>query len=170
MRVVSVHESLCRSRGVRALMGHRDAHMKEIGHTSVSSAEPSRKPRKRRGRMNFNNSKQERRAARDLKKKDTPSIEGRGTPSNLSEGVEEDQGGTWRGRCKIRSLHLESIAEAEDTGKIHGTSAATTMAESKQEKESSSRASNSSKMDSLEQTSDPPVDNVNVFLGSLSFC
>ena len=111
--------------------------MKETGHTIVSSAEPSRKPRKRRGRTNFSNSKQKRRATRDLKK-DTPSIEGRGTPSNLSEGVEEDQGGTWRGRCKIRSLHLESIAEAEDASKIQGTSAAPMMAESKQEKESSS--------------------------------
>jgi hypothetical protein len=170
VRVVSVQESLCRSRGVRALVGHRDAHMKETGHTAVSSAEPSQKPRKRRGMTNFNNSKQKRRAARDLKKKDTPSIEGRETPSNLSEGVEEDQGGTWRGRCKIRSLHLESIAEVEDAGKIHGTSAATPMAESEQEKESSSRASDSSNMDSPEQTSDPPADDVSVFLGGLSFC
>jgi hypothetical protein len=144
--------------------------MKETRHTIVSSAESSRKPRKRRGRTNFSNLKQKRCAARDLKKKDTPSIEGRGTPSNLSEGVEEDHGGTWRGRYKIRSLHLESIAEAEDAGKIHGTSAATTMAKSEQEKELSSRASDSSKMDSPEQTSDPPADDVNVFLGDLSFC
>lgn len=170
MRVASVHESLCRSREVRALVGHRDAHMKETGHTAVSSAEPSRKPRKRRGRTNFSNSKQKRRAARDLKKKDTPSIEGRGTPSNLSDEAEEDQGGTWRGRCKIRSLHLESIAEAEDAGKIHGTSVATAMDESEQEKESSSRASDASKMDSPQQTSDPPADDVSVFLGGLSFC
>jgi hypothetical protein len=119
MRVVSVQESLCRSTGVRALVGHRDAHMKETRHTIVSSAEPSRKPTKRRGMTNFSNSKQKRRAARDLKKKDTPSIEGRETPSNLSEGVEKNQGGTWRRKCKIRSLHLESIAEVEDAGKIH---------------------------------------------------
>jgi hypothetical protein len=43
--------------------------------------------------MNFSNSKQKRHVVRDLKK-DTPSIEGRGTPSNLSEGVEEDHEGT----------------------------------------------------------------------------
>jgi hypothetical protein len=170
VRVVSVHENLCRSRGVRALVGHRDAHMKETRHTSISSAELSRKPRKRRGRTNFSNSKQKRRAARDLKKKDTPSIEGRGTPSNLSEGVEEDQGGTWRGRCKIRSLNLESIAEAEDAGKIHGISTATAMDDSEKEKESSSTASDSNKMDSLQQTSDPPADDVSVILGGFSFC
>ena len=170
MRVGSVHESLCRSRRVRALVGHRDAHMKERGHTTVSSAELSRKPRKRRGKTNFSNSKQKRRAARDVKKRDISSIEGRGTPSNLSKGVEEAQGGTWRGRCKIWLLHLESIAEAEDAGKIHGTPAATAMDENEQDKESSSRVSDSSKMDSPQQTSDPPADDVSVFFGGLSFC
>jgi hypothetical protein len=144
--------------------------MKETWHTTVSSAELSRKPRKRRGRTNFSNSKQKRHATRDLKKKDTPIIEGRGTPSNLSEGVEEDQGGTCRGRCKIRSLHLESIAKADDAGKIHETSTATAMDDSEQEKESSSRASDSSKMDSPQQTSDPPADNVSILFGGLSFC
>jgi hypothetical protein len=84
--------------------------------------------------------------------------------------VEEDQGRTWRGRCKIRSLHLESIAEAKDAGKIHGTLAATAMDDSEQETESNSRVSDSSKMDSPQQTSDPPADDVSVLLGGLSFC
>jgi hypothetical protein len=66
-------------------------------------------------------------------------------------------------------LEYESRA-ALYAGKIHGTSAATAMDESEQEKESSSRASDSSKMDSPQQTSDPPADDVSVFLGGLSFC
>jgi len=83
--------------------------MKELGHSTVSAVDLVRKRKKRRGGTTFTNSKQRRR--NELKKKELSSIAGQGTPSELSEEVEEEVGGSWRARCKIRALNLLPIEE-----------------------------------------------------------
>ncbi len=90
--------------------------MKEPGHKAEDVAT---KRKRRKGGTSFSNSKQRRR--RELKKKDLTSIEGRGTPSDLSKQICTDEIGQ---RNPQLSLHrIEE--EREDNGSL-----APSMAES----------------------------------------
>lgn len=110
--------------------------MKEPGHNTVSTADLVRKRKKRRGSTTFTNSKQRRR--NELKKKELSSIEGRETPSDLSEPVEEEVGGSWRARCRMRSLNLLPINEEAK----YRSSPSLAMAENEQRTNSNQSDSN----------------------------
>lgn len=58
------------------------------------------KKRRKRGSTNVTNSKQ-----KNQKKvtKGALSIKGQGTPADLNKRGDKDEGGSWRGRCKMRS-------------------------------------------------------------------
>ena len=65
--------------------------MKEPEHNTVSTIDPRKKWKERKGGLSFSNSKQRRR--RELKKKEESYIEGRGTPSDVqSTGGESKKG------------------------------------------------------------------------------
>ena len=56
--------------------------MKELSHNAVPTIDVATKRRRRKGGTSFSTSKQKKR--RELKKKNQTYIEGRGTPSDLS--------------------------------------------------------------------------------------
>lgn len=72
------------------------------------------KKRKKKGGTRFTNSKDKKR--RDLKKKELLNIEGQGTPLELQEEICIKEGISWRRRCKIQHINLESIEEEGQKG------------------------------------------------------
>ena len=86
--------------------------MKEVGVGSDSGNDTSRKRRKRKGGTSFTGSKQRRRI-RELKRRDASCKVGAVARSEPSETSEDMQGRTWRQHCKIWSLDLEGVDEAE---------------------------------------------------------
>ena len=48
------------------------------------------------------------------KQQETQSIVGRGTPSELTKGCEEEKEGFWRGRVTMRPMNLEDIVERDE--------------------------------------------------------
>ena len=88
----------------REAEGKWDAHMKELEHKTDSTIDPGKMRKKRKGGLNFSNSKQRKR--RELKKKEESYIEGRGTPSD----VQNTGGEIKRGSSKWQ-LNLQLIEE-----------------------------------------------------------
>jgi hypothetical protein len=84
--------------------------MKEPSDSTVSTIDVATKQKRRKGGTSFNTLKQRKR--RELKKKDLTSIEGRGTPFDLSKpfGIEE----TWYSKPQL-NLHPRE-EEKEDNG------------------------------------------------------
>ena len=81
--------------------------MKEPGHKAEDVAT---KRKRRKGGTSFSNSKQRRR--RELKKKDLTSIEGRGTPSDLSKPIPTDEIGQSKAQLSLHRIE----EEREDSG------------------------------------------------------
>ena len=90
----------------------RRAHMKEVGPSSDSRNDMSQKKRKRKGGTSFTGMKQRRRI-RELKRREASCEVGFVARSEPSETREDVQGRAWRQHCKIRSLDLEAIDEAD---------------------------------------------------------
>ena len=86
--------------------------MKEVGVGSDSGNDMSQKRRKRKGGMNFTRTKQRQRI-RELKRREASYEVGAIARSESSKTREDVQGRAWRQHCKIRSLDLEGVDEAE---------------------------------------------------------
>ncbi len=115
--------------------------MKEPGNSQVSTADPGRKRKKRKGGLSFSNSKQRRR--RELRKKEKTSTQESEQPTDLSKTGEEDETRT-----------LERIEE-EGT---HSGSQEASMGESEHQ-------SNSEKSGSEEETKEDSMSTVSMGLG-----
>lgn len=116
--------------------------MKETGHKAEDVAT---KRKRRKGGTSFSNSKQRKR--RELKKKDLTSIEGRGTPSDLSKQIPIDEIGH-----SNPQLILDRIEEErEDSG-----SRAQSMAESE-------HPTNSNQSGSREETREDSISTVSMY-------
>jgi len=88
-------------------------HMKEGSKSEVFVDEPAKKRKKRRGRSNLTNTKW-RKHRKEGEQKKAMLIEGRGAPADLGASIDNQQGGSWRARCKIRPLNLGlDMAEIE---------------------------------------------------------
>ena len=90
----------------------RRAHMKEVGPSSDSKKDTSRKRRKQKGGTSFTRTKQRRRI-RELKRRKASCKVGAVARSEPSETSEDEQGRAWRQHCKIWSLDLEIVDKAE---------------------------------------------------------
>lgn len=121
--------------------------MKETGNIEVSTADPGRKRKKRKGGLSFSNSKQRRR--RELRKKEQTSIEGSQTPIDLSRRVAEDETGGSK-----RNDELERIEEEREQSESREPS----MAES-------DHRSHSNKSGSEEETKGDSISTVSVGCG-----
>ena len=126
-------------------MGNRDAHMKEPGNSQVSTADPGRKRKKRKGGTSFSNSKQGRR--RELRKKEQSSTQGSEPTTDLSKTGGEAETETSR-------QELQRIEEERE----HSGSREPSMGES--EHRSSSDMSKSE-----EETKEDSTSNVSLGLG-----
>ena len=81
--------------------------MKEPGNSVVSTADPGRKRKKRKGGTSFSNSKQRRR--RELRKREQTGTQGSEPQTDLSKTGGEDETGT-----TSRNEHLQRIEEEQE--------------------------------------------------------
>ena len=79
--------------------------MKEPGNSQVSTANPGRKRKKRKGGLNFSNSKQRRR--RELRKKEQSFTHGNDPPTDLSKTGEEAETGTCSKKEELERIEKE---------------------------------------------------------------
>ena len=86
--------------------------MKEEGPDSDSRNDTSQKRRKRKGGTSFTRTKQRQRI-RELRRREASCEVGAIARSEPSKTGENEQGHAWRQHCKIRSLDLEAVDEAE---------------------------------------------------------
>jgi hypothetical protein len=118
--------------------------MKETGNSQVSTADPGRKRKKRKGGLSFSTLKQRRR--RELRKKEITCTEGSRTPSDLSKTCGEV--GTVDSN---KELDLDPIEEEQE----YNRSRAPSMAESE-------HRTNSSKSGSEEETKEDAISTVSL--------
>jgi hypothetical protein len=104
--------------------------MKEPSDNTNPTIDVATKRKRRKGGTSFSNSKQKKR--RELKKKDLTSIEGRGTPSDLSKPFAIDETGYLN-----MQLNLHPIEEEKEDSGSHAPS----MAESEHRTNSNQSAS-----------------------------
>jgi hypothetical protein len=116
--------------------------MKEPGNSVVSTADPGRKRKKRKGGTSFSNSKQRRR--RELRKREQTGTQGSEPPTDLSKTGREDETGT-----SSRNEELQQIEEERE----HSGSREPSMGESE-------HRSNSDTSGSEEETKEDTISNV----------
>jgi hypothetical protein len=121
--------------------------MKEKGNSHVSTMDPGRKRKKRKGGLSFNTSKQRRR--RELRKKEQTCTDGSEPPIDLSKTGGEDETCT-----SSRNEELQRIEEERD----HSGSREPSMAESE-------HRSNSNKSGSEEETKEDSISTVSLGVG-----
>lgn len=96
----------------------RVEHMKEIGNSQPSTAEPSQKKKRRRTSTHYTDRK--RKTVR-TQKIQTPKarIKGRGTPEDLRKNIKTRRRPALRLNCEIPPFHLSPILEQEDGSNAH---------------------------------------------------
>ena len=119
--------------------------MKEPSDNTVLTIDVATKRKRRKGGTSFSTSKQRKR--RELKKKDLTSIEGRGTPSNLSKQCHVDEIGSTNPHLNLNPIE----EEGEDSG-----SRAPSMAESE-------HRINSNQSNSREETREDSINTVSLY-------
>lgn len=118
--------------------------MKEPSHNAVPTIDVATKRKRRKGGTSFSTSKQRKR--RELKKKDQTSIEGRGTPSDLSKPCGIGEIGYTNPQLNLQAIE----EEREGSG-----SQAPSMAESEPR-------SNSNQSGSREETREDSISTVSI--------
>ncbi len=86
--------------------------MKELGNSQVSTADPGRKRKKRKGGTSFSNSKQRRR--RELRKNEQSCTQGSEPPTNLSKTGGEAE--TWTCSMNEKLERIEEEREQSGSG------------------------------------------------------
>jgi hypothetical protein len=90
--------------------------MKETWNSQPSTAELSKKKKRRRTSTHYTDKKRNRVRTHKTQARKAP-IEGRGTPEDLSESIKDLRKPSWRLDCEIRPFHLSLIVEEAEGSK-----------------------------------------------------